>query len=65
MVFMESPLFFAGKNRLKSTLPAVRAEWRGLRIVMEINGVEKNCTPQHGWHANSSFAGQAAEPVAK
>jgi hypothetical protein len=35
------------------------------QIEVEINGVKKNCTPQQGWHANSSFAGLAAEPVAK
>lgn len=35
------------------------------QIEVEINGVKKNCTPQHGWHANSSFAGLAAEPAAK
>jgi len=35
------------------------------QIAVEINGVEANCMPQHGWHANSSFAGLAAEPVAK
>jgi hypothetical protein len=29
------------------------------QIVVEINGVKTNYAPQHGWHANSSFAGLA------
>jgi len=32
---------------------------------VEINGVETNCTPRQGWHANSSFTEQAAEPIVK
>jgi len=33
------------------------------QIVVEINRVERNCMPQHGWHTNSSYAGLAAEPT--
>jgi len=56
---MESPFL-----RLKSTLPARRRRaWA--QIEVEINGVETNCTPRQGWHANSSFTGPAAEPAAK
>jgi hypothetical protein len=60
---MESPfalrLFVTqGKARLKSTLPAqMPGAWA--QIVVEINGVKTNCAPQHGWRANSSFAGVA------
>jgi len=35
------------------------------QIDVEINGVKANCIPRQGWHANSNFAGLAAEPVAK
>jgi hypothetical protein len=35
------------------------------QIWVEINGVKKNCMPQHGWHANSSFADWLTEPLAK
>jgi hypothetical protein len=35
------------------------------QIEVEINGVKKNCIPLQGRQANSSFAGLAAEPVAK
>jgi hypothetical protein len=35
------------------------------QIEVEINGVKKNCMPLQGRQANSSFAGLAAEPVAK
>jgi hypothetical protein len=35
------------------------------QIVVEINGVKTNCTPLQGWHANSCFAGPAAELGAK
>ena len=59
---MSSPENQVRRTRLKSTLPALgRMAWA--QIVVEINGVKANCTPQHGWHANSSFAELAAEPV--
>jgi len=65
---MESPLSSSenqvGRLRLKSTLPA-RGRMAWAQIAVEINGVKTNCMPQHGWHANSSFAELAAEPVAK
>jgi hypothetical protein len=44
------------KSGLKSTPPA-RAEIAWAQILVEINGVKSNCTPQQGWHANSNSAG--------
>jgi len=52
------------KTSLKSTLPARgRMAWAQMNV--EINGVKANCIPLQGRHANSNFAGLAAEPVAK
>jgi hypothetical protein len=61
---MESPFSLLAKISLKSTLPA-RARMAWAQIEVEINGVKKNCIPLQGRHANSSFAGLAAEPAAK
>ncbi|MGC1450516.1 MAG: hypothetical protein WA830_10800 [Candidatus Sulfotelmatobacter sp.] len=62
---MESPVLpLVTRERLMSTLPAqCRAAWA--QIVVEINGVKRFAMPLLGCMQKISFAGPAAQPVAK